>query len=312
MIVAKMMGNIGNQMFIYAMARHLQLEYNDELMIDLSGLKRHYYTANYKLDRFNLPNDVRYDIDSLSIDKKFKYKVSSNIFHLQHYYYRNKRSDLIIPDKVVDGWFNKGYYYNTNRPLKVYPHSNTKDKYLYGYFQSEEYFKSHAEQIKRELTVKIPVSKRDAALIERMKTGNSVGVSIRANKTPENPKVNDNVQLGFITKDYYYNGLKLIADKLKNPEFFIFADDLEIVKREYRFPYHVTYVEPDDSATGMRLLYSCKHFVIANSTFSWWGAYLGSNPEKIVVMPVPWDRYGPLRECIYMDDAIKIPCVFED
>lgn len=312
MITVKMMGNIGNQMFIYAMARNLQLEYNDKLLIDLSGLKRYYYTANYKLDQFNLPNDIVYDENVLSTGQKAKYKISCFIFHVEHFFYRKTREDLIIPERVIKRWFRRGCYYNTNRPLMYYPKSNSKNKYLYGYFQSEEYFKEHAEQIREELRVREPVSSKDAEIIEKIKKGNSVGVSIRANKTPENPKVKDNVELGFMTKDYYYQGMLEITKKVEKPEFYIFADDIDIVKKEYEFPFPVTYVEPDDSATGMRLLYSCKHFVIANSTFSWWGAYLGNDPKKIIVMPTPWDRYGPLRECIYLENAIRIPCEFED
>lgn len=306
------MGNIGNQMFIYAMARALQLKYRDSMFIDLRGLKRHYYTAAYKLDQFDLPEDITYNLNDLSIIQRVKFGITSRIFHLQHFYYRRTRDDLIIPQRIIDSWFSKGCYYNTNRPLKIYGLSSKKDKYLYGYFQSESYFKEYSEMIKKDFTVKTPVSERDRALIERMNSCNSVGVSIRANKTPENPKVKDNVSLGFMTKDFYYEGMKLMAQKVENPEFFIFADDMDIVKKEYNFPFPVTYVEPEDSATGMRLLYSCKHFVIANSTFSWWGAYLGRYPQKEVIMPTPWDRYGPLRECIYMENATRIPCEFED
>lgn len=312
MIVVNMMGNIGNQMFIYAMARNLQLEYNDKLIIDLRGLKRNYYTANYKLDQFNLPKDISYDLNQLNWKQKIKYNFTGRIFHLQHYYYRHTREDLIIPEKVIRYWFNRGCYYNTNRPLTIYPPSKNDDKYIYGYFQSESYFKAHAEQIRNELTVKTPVSIKDKKLIEQMQNCNSVGVSIRANKAPENPKVKDNVNLGFISKDYYYLGMKKIAEKIENPKFYIFADDLNIVRNEYHFPFPVTYVKPEESATGMRLLYSCKHFVIANSTFSWWGAYLGKEKNKIVVMPKTWDRYGPLRDCIYLKDVITLPVVFED
>ena len=312
MIVVKMMGNIGNQMFIYAMARSLQLQYNDKLIIDLSGLKRHYYTANYKLDQFNLPEDISYDLKDLSYGQRIMYGLSSRLFHLQHFLYRRTRKDLIIPKRVIHFWFKKGCYYNTNRPLTKYPKSDKKDKYIYGYFQSEEYSKTYKDNITSELKVTSQLSDKDKQMIERMHNGNSVGVSIRANKTPENPKVKDNVDLGFMTKDYYYQGMKEIAEKVENPEFYIFADDLGIVKKEYEFPFPVTFVEPDDSATGMRLLYSCKHFVIANSTFSWWGAYLGNHPEKIIVMPTPWDRYGPLRECIYINGSVRIPCEFED
>ena len=67
--------------------------------------------------------------------------------------------------------------------------------------------------------------------------------------------------------------------------FYIFADDIDIVKNEFDFPYPVIYVTPEDSSSGMRLMYNCKHYVIANSTFSWWGAWLNNNENKIVICP---------------------------
>ncbi len=311
MIVTKMMGNLGNQMFIYAMARSLQLQYDEPLIIDLSGLKRHYYTASYKLDHFSLPGDISYDLGMLSPASRAKYELSSRVFHLEHYYYRKTRKDLMIPGDVIMRWFRRGCYYSTNRPYFAFPVSSSADKYVYGYFQAEEYFRPWREQIRSELRVSDPVSGKDAALIDAMRGCNSVGVSIRAQKAPENAKVADNVKLGFIAKDYYLRGMEEIAGRVKDPVFYIFADDIETVKREYDFPWDVIYVEPDDSSAGMRLLYNCRHFVIANSTFSWWGAYLGSAEDKLIVMPVPWDRNGAERECIYLDGAIRLPCTFE-
>lgn len=313
MIILKMMGNIGNQMFIYAMGRHLSLKYNDPLVIDLGGLKRYYYTANYKLDHFMLPEDISYDLDSIPASVRRRYSLTSKLFFAEHVFYRKTRPDLVIPNNVIMRWFSRGCYYSTNRPYFDFPDSNPKkDKFVYGYFQGEQYFEEHSDQIRRELRVRDPVSERDQKLIEEMQSCTSVGVSIRANKTPENAKVKDNVFLGFISKEYYYEGMKRIAETVENPVFYVFADDINIVKKEFELPYPVVYVEPEDSATGMRLLYNCKHFVIANSTFSWWGAYLGDYENKVVVMPTPWDRAGAPRECIYTENAIRIPCNFED
>ena len=307
-----MMGNIGNQMFIYAMARSLQLRYGGDLVIDLSGLRRHYYTAAYKLDRFTLPTEVSCDMGKLPPAARARFELTSRIFHLEHYYYRKTREDLVIPTDVILRWFRRGCYYCTNRPYFEFPESKSRDKFVYGYFQAEEYFRPYREQIRAELRVADPPSAEDRALMDEMAACCSVGVSIRAQKAPENARVADNVKLGFITKDYYLRGMEESARRTEDPKFYIFADDIEAVKREYDFPWPVRYVEPADSAAGIRLLYSCRHFVIANSTFSWWGAYLGSAPDKLTVMPEPWDRYGAKRDCIYFPDAIRLPVTFED
>ena len=310
MITVHMMGNIGNQMFIYAFARSLQLEYNQDLTLDLSGLKRGYYSANYKLDCLCIPETINYDLKKLGFWSRLKYKITSYIYHIEYGVIQKFKSDLIVPLSVCRRWFRRGCFYNVNRPYFEYPHSNKKNLYAYGYWQSEKYFAKYKDIISKELRCKLPVSERDQKLIEKMKLENSVAVSIRANKAPENPKVKDNLDLGFIDKDYYYRGMEEIAKRIPNPIFYIFADDLEIVKKEYYFPYPVTYVTPDDSSTGMRLMYSCKHFVIANSTFSWWGAYLGEDPDKIIVMPEVFDRQGPPRQDIFIGEPIKLSVNF--
>ena len=87
-------------------------------------------------------------------------------------------------------------------------------------------------------------------------------------------------------------------------------DDIDIVKNEFDFPYPVIYVTPEDSSSGMRLMYNCKHYVIANSTFSWWGAYLSEYPKSIVVMPDVYDRQGPPRLDIFFGNPIKLPVNF--
>lgn len=305
-----MMGNIGNQMFIYAMARSLQLEYGHDLTIDLSGLKRGYYSANYKLDSLNIPEDINYDLNKLGFWLKWNYKVTSKLFHIEYGIIQKLKKDLIVPSFFVRNWFRRGCFYNVNRAYFEYPRSNKKNLFVYGYFQTDKYFRKYKDEISRELRVKLPVSEKDHAIINRMAKECSVAVSIRASKAPENPKVKDNLDLGFIDKDYYYRGMFEIAKRVNNPVFYIFADDIEIVKKEYQFPYPVTFVYPDDSASGMRLMYNCKHFVIANSTFSWWGAYLGENPDKIIVMPEVFDRQGPPRQDIFIGNPIKLSVNF--
>ncbi len=311
MITAKMMGNLGNQLFIYAYARALQLQYNDDLIIDLSGLKRYYYTADYKLNHFNIVDNISYDVKKLKLSSRIKYNLSSKIFHLEQYFYNKFKKSKNVPNHVTKRWFRKGCYYYTNRIYYDYPESKKKNKYLYGYFQSEKYFNKYESQIKSELRVKDELTDYEKELIEKMKNCNSIGVSIRANKAPENPKVKDNILIGFIKKEFYYEGMKKMAEKVENPVFFVFADDIEEVKKNYEFPFPVIYVTPESAVSGLRLLYNCKHFVITNSTFAWWGAYLGYNDEKIVIMPTPWDRGGILRESIYFNNAIRIDCEFE-
>lgn len=312
MIIVHMMGNIGNQLFIYAFARVLQLEYNQPLVIDLKGLKRGYYTANYKLDQFVLNDSVVYGVKNASLLSRLKYEISSRLFHLEHYYYCYIKKMTGHPDTICAKWAKRGCYYNTSHDYYEYKHETNNNKFVYGYFQCEKYFHKYEKQLRKDLKVTTPLSEYEKNLISNMQTENSVAISIRASKAFDNPKVTDNLDLGVIDKDFYYRGMEEIVKKVENPTFYVFADDVEIVKKEYEFPYPVTIVTPPDSATGIRLMSSCKHYVITNSTFSWWGAWLGEYPEKICVMPNIWDRYGPLRNEIYdgFNNLIKLSVNF--
>lgn len=312
MIIVHMMGNLGNQMFIYAMAKKLQMEYNEEVIFDLSGLKRYYYTADYKMDQFNIEGNFSYDLKKIGFIHRFKYWLASKIFHVEQYVFAKLRKDSQTPDFITNSWLRRGCIFYTNRLFKDFPKIKRKYKYVYGYFQSDKYFDECSEQLMKELTLKGSLSEEELKIAKEMESGNAVGVSIRANKAPENPKVKDNVLMGFISKDYYYEGMKRIAEQVSNPKFYVFADDINEVEQNYKLPFPVTYVRPTSAVNGVVLLSKCKHFVIANSTFSWWGAYLSGNKDKKIIMPTPWDRVGTYRESIYFDKAEKIECQFED
>lgn len=305
-----MMGNLGNQMFIYAMARAIQLEYDQPLTIDKSGLKRGYYSADYKLDCFNLPNDINYNLDKVGVWSRLMYKLSSYIFHIEYGVIRRLKSDLIVPSFITKSWYRLGCYYNVNRQYYEYQVNHKKNLYIYGYFQSEKYFEKYKDIILNDFEIKTPVPESSAKLIYDIRNCNSVGISIRACKNPENPKVNDNIKLGMIDKEYYYLGMKKMAEHIENPRFYIFADNIDIVKADYNFPFPVTYVMPNDAVDGLRILSNCKHFVLSNSTFSWWGGYLAKNKDKLIVMPEIWDRQGPHRQDIYFGNPIKLPVKF--
>ena len=308
-----MMGNIGNQLFIYAFARQLQCKYSGERIIfDLSALKRYYYTAAYKLDSYELGDNISYDLKELGLIHRFKFWFSSKFFHLERYIYHRLTKKSTVPEHMTKRWLRRGCIYYFDRLFLDIPETKRKYKYVYGYFQSDKYFKEIDGVIRNDLTLKNELTDSEKEVAKEMKNSNSIGISIRANRTPENPKVKDNVWLGLAKSDYYYRAMKIMAEKVNNPKFFVFADSLDIVKKEFTFPYPVTFVTPNDSSSGVVLLSKCKNFIITNSTFSWWGSYLSAYKDKKVIMPNPWDRTGVYRDCIYYDNVIKLDCEFED
>lgn len=303
MIIAQMMGNLGNQLFIYAMARKLQMEYGDPIVFDLGGLKRFYYSASYKLDHLNLPSTgISCDYKNIPRQKRIKYFCCTKLFHLQTRINRKIRKEREVSDQCTRKWFNKGCYFTLSQHYFKFPHTEKKDKIVYGYFQNLDYFRECEETIKQECLVTDPFDEYDSEIIPHIQGCNSVAVSMRA--------INE-FGVSFIDFDFYFMAMKKIANMVENPKFFVFSDDIEATKK-LDFPFEVEFITPADSCHGLRIMYNCKHFIIANSTFSWWGAYLAKNEKKIIIMPDKINKGGTGREGYYLDGAIKLPCTFVD
>ena len=125
-------------------------------------------------------------------------------------------------------------------------------------------------------------------VLEKIKSTEAVAVHFRRGDYTKK-RVAD--KYGSCSVEYYKNAVEYIAEKYPNPEIFFFSDDIEWVKENLKFPYNCSYVANntgDKSFEDLRLMSCCKHNVIANSSFSWWGAWLNNNKDKIVVAPKKW------------------------
>lgn len=163
------------------------------------------------------------------------------------------------------------------------------DVYLMGYFQCEEYFSPVADLIREELTPKADPLPRTAELIAKAKDSNSVSLHVRRGDYVSDPTAN--ALFGVVNLDYYRRALSHIEDRVPNPKFFVFSDDMEWARQNLELPGQPVFVDhtgPDTSAEDIRLVRACRHNVIANSSFSWWGAWLGEHEEKKVVSPSTW------------------------
>jgi len=161
--------------------------------------------------------------------------------------------------------------------------------YLHGYWQSEKYFADIAGIIRREFTVKSPQSGRDEELAAQMASSESVSLHIRRGDYLSNP--NTNRVHGVCDMDYYNHCVECLTEKVKNPHFFIFSDDPEWAHDNLKLPYASTIIDHNGVKKDwedLRLMTQCKHHIIANSSFSWWGAWLNSRRDKIVFAPRQW------------------------
>ncbi len=158
--------------------------------------------------------------------------------------------------------------------------------YLWGLFQNEKYFKKYRKEILKAFRFKKDMSEKNKEMAKRIKKSNSIAVHIR-----RGDYLAQNAAQHVLSPAYYHKAVDYIAKRIKNPHFYIFSDDMKWVKENIKLEYPHTFVEHNQgnaSYNDMRLMSLCKHNIIANSTFSWWGAWLNDNPDKIVIAPDIW------------------------
>lgn len=259
MTIVKLIGGLGNQMFQYAAARALAERNNTNVVLDLSWFNQD----------FNVDTTPRhYELSCFGLDKfTSKYKGTT----------RGK-----IQRSLAKKYTEPHFHYDPN--FKHLP----KNTVLSGYFQSEKYFSDIRGILLEDFSwVKEPKSKNKNLLKQIKSDLSSVSVHVRRGDYVSNE--NAAKFHGLTGLDYYKAVVKEMAKRVKNPKLYIFSDDPEWCKQNLKFTQLTTYISHNtDGSEDMRLMKACKHNIIANSSFSWWGAWLNENPNKIVIAPKQW------------------------
>lgn len=274
MVITHLIGGLGNQMFQYSAARALSLKLNVQLRLDISSFANYQLHQGFELQRiFNCSSEVAtaeylrslLSWQSLPAIKRILLQPRMAAFRRKQF--------------VVEPHF---HYWSGINNL-------AKDCYLYGYWQSQNYFVDVAAQIRKDFTFKLPMEGKNAELAERISQLNAVSLHVRRGDYVSNTK---NISTyGLCSIEYYQAAIMHIFKQIKNPYFFVFSDDKTWVKNNLRIdlPHeHIDYNDGEESYNDMRLMSMCKHNITANSSFSWWGAWLNANPNKIVIAPKKW------------------------
>ena len=274
MIISQIIGGLGNQMFQYAAGRSLALRKGEDLKLDLSGF------ANYGLHQgFELARVFTCDAqaaDATDIRTILKWQSPALVRRLLR---RQNMQSFRRPNFVVEPYFS--YWAGINdAPAACY---------LSGYWQSEKYFSNHAAQIRRDFRFGPAISDENEKVAEQIAASNAVSLHIRRGDYLKNPT---NLAIyGTCSLAYYQAAMRHIAERVSDPHFIVFSDDLIWAREQLKSGFRTSYVDHNrgaESFNDMLLMSLCQHHIIANSTFSWWGAWLGSNPAKIVAAPDPW------------------------
>ncbi|MCK4786728.1 MAG: alpha-1,2-fucosyltransferase [Desulfobacteraceae bacterium] len=277
---------MGNQLFIYAAARRLALKNSVPLKLDIiSGFARDPQRKKYKLSHFNIKADIALKHDS------YKSFFGRGQRYLTRKFYK------IFP-------FEKRRYIKEEiRPFdERLLHLKVNGKvYLDGYWQSEEYFRDIESVIREDFKFVTKHTPENQELAEVISSCNAVSLHTRLIEYYPNMEVvdPDDSRSTRLAIDYYRRAINRIVDKVPNPHFFCFSDSHDWFKENLRnlgMDHPVTFVthnKADEDYEDLWLMSLCKHHIIANSTFSWWGAWLSENPAKIVCMPKPAGIYDP-------------------
>lgn len=272
MIVTKLIGGLGNQMFQYAAGRALALRHKTGLMLDVSFLSKPAHgiiKRQFELDAFKIEivpaNDQLMNELRDQKNKVIKRVIGRNVPFLY--------KQLYAAESGV------GFY----RQFANYP-ANT---YLDGFWQNEKYFKEFELQIRNEFQPKNALPAELNTILTAISGTESISVHVR-----RGDYVNDKQTQAFHGNcglDYYQRAANYIASKLGSPVYYVFSDDINWCKNNMQLNGQTVFMEHKCGAYwDMYLMSKCKHHIIANSSFSWWGAWLNANPDKFVIAPEFW------------------------
>ncbi len=272
MIVVRLLGGLGNQMFQYAAGRRAALVRQLPLVLDRSAFQPHSHRA--------------YGLTGLQVEETFATPAQLREIH------GPPRGPGRIGHRLRRR-FRIGYRWTWIREDRLSPVDHRvlaarAYSYLDGYWQSEKYFAEIAETIRRDFTFRRPLEPPATAIADRIAATEAVSVHVRRGDYVTNPRTNR--AHGICSVDYYREAAQRIASRVSHPHFFLFSDDPDWVAANLRLGHPTTLVshEGADQYQDLELMSRCRHHIIANSSYSWWGAWLNQRPDKMVLAPARW------------------------
>jgi hypothetical protein len=256
-VIVKLMGGLGNQMFQYAIGKKISLEFNKKLILDKTFLLRKDFNITHRdfdLDIFNINNEI---VENFVVTNDYK---------------------------VLEEPFNMPNMLNNIKSI-----GSEENIYVSGFFQKEYYFNDIRTQILKDFEISIQddyIKKLESDILE----SNSICINVRRCDYVTNQNTNN--FHGFHGVEYINNSISEITKKIKNPKFYIFSDDIDWCINNLKISYPHFFVnhtyKGNKFSSYLKLMSSCKNFIIPNSTFAWWAAWLNQNEEKIVYVPKNW------------------------
>lgn len=311
MIFIEVKGRCGNQLFRYAFARYVQEKTGDnKLCFNFNGVYSLSHTGKgfvNELENFKTVPFIEYNKEGKILWNETNL-VQKIICVLNSVYlkYLNKKTRQEQVDKSCKFntilnylgiyWLREGY-----APMKIY---KRKNQFISGNYECKKFFDEIRMKLLEELEPKHPVLEQNRELFKYIEETQSVCISVRRGDFFSDKYANS---FAVCTELYYLKAKEKVSKLIDNPKFFCFSDDIDWCRNVlFKDSTDITFISQDMPVyETLRLMYSCKHFILSNSTFSWWGYYLSRNDEKVVISPSRWNNDGFVSPLIE-DDWIKI------
>lgn len=286
MVIVKIIGGLGNQMFQYAYAKALEQK-GHEVKIDISAFETYKLHGGYQLDKYNI------DLDSSIKDENDKFYKNTFFYKVlrrfgMDFSRRIKEKSLLFDKKLLE---------------------IDDNSYLDGYFQCEKYFKDIREIILKQFTINQDISNYTKEIKNKIQNSqNSCSLHIRRGDFVNSTNINIH---GTCDIEYYKKAIQYLEEKVENINYFIFSDDIEWVKENLAIQ-NAIYIDSKEKRIpheDIYLMSLCKNNIIANSSFSWWGAWINRNENKIVIAPKRWfadDKLENQSKDIVCESWVKI------
>lgn len=298
MIITKLDGGLGNQMLQYSIGKSLATKLATNFKVDSSSLERDkdqlqgdYISRSLKLGVFNT------DLTECSVEEKQKF--SKGFFNTIKIFLA---SYLSITNLNI-------YYKEKSRMFDSLLFSLKSNIYLEGYWPNHKYFDSIRPQLLKDFTLKIKLDGKNEELLNQILKSESVALHVRRSDYVTNSAAANH--FASLSLGYYEKAIDYINNKVTNPIFFIFSDDVDWVKANLKMQSNFVICDSNSIENGyidLELMKHCKHFIIANSTFSWWGAWLSENKDKVVIAPNQWFRDDIMNKNeIVLSNWIRLP-----
>jgi len=273
-IIGKVLGGLGNQMFQYAAVRALALRRQVPLRLDATRFFGYTLHQGFELNAIfdcSVPLATPQDMTDVlgwqatPIAQRVLGRLSMARF----------RSSRWLTEPHFTYW----------EELKSAPNTC----YIDGYWQSNKYFDDVEDIIRKDFCFRQPMSSKNSLLAAKIGDADSVSLHVRRGDYVTNKDASRIHTLCSI--DYYDMSIREMANRIGRPHFFVFSDDVAWAKENISMAYPCDWIDHNigsESYNDMRLMSLCKHHIVANSTFSWWGAWLNPSLEKVVMAPHPW------------------------